>query len=293
MLVFTATAPLIDMFAKFAAAETGPAQIAWFRFVLQALFLAPLLAWRGGLAPPTRAEWTLHAARGTLVAAATTFFFAAVATMPLADALAIFFVAPLILTLLSGAMLGEPVGWRRVTACLVGLCGAMVVIRPGFAAFGWTAAAPLAAAVCFALYLALTRRHGARIGALAMQFWSSIAGAGAMTLALCVGGLAGVPGFGIAAFGTETAMMLLGVGVCATAAHLAITVAFSRAPAAALAPLQYLELATATLAGWLAFGDWPGQAVWIGMAMIVGSGLFVVMRERAAARRFARGAAGA
>jgi len=285
MLAFVILAPTMDMFAKLAAgAGSPPAQVTLARFWLQVALLAPFLALSGALRLPAPSALRRHALRGGLMATATTFFFTAVAAMPLADALAIFFVAPLILTMLSGLLLGEPVGWRRWTACAVGLCGALVVIRPGFAAFGSVALAPLGAALCFSTAVALTRRDSAAFGPLAMLFWSALAGGLLMLTAMALGWAAGVAVLSPVAPGGAMAGWLLMVGVCATVAHLAITVAFSRAPAGALAPLQYLEIATAVTLGYLVFGDWPGGPTWAGLALIVGAGGYVIARERALAR---------
>jgi drug/metabolite transporter (DMT)-like permease len=209
--------------------------------------------------------------------------------MPMAEAIAIFFVEPLILTLLSGPLLGERVGWRRYLACVVGFGGAMLIIRPSFAEFGWLAAAPLAAALCFALYLALTRRHALRLDPVSMQLWSGVAGAAVIGALLLVGHAMGSTFFRVAPVGTETLWMMLGVGAFATVSHFFIAAAFARAPASVLAPFQYLEIITAVLAGYLAFGDFPDAVTWAGIAIIVGSGLVIFHRERVASRRAATG----
>ena len=284
MLLFAATAPLLDMFAKLAS-ESPPAQTAFARFAAQAVAMALILRLRGRLVAPPRGEWALHAGRGALLAGSTVFFFLALTGLPMAEALAIFFVEPLILTLLSGPLLGETVGWRRYLACAAGFCGALLVVRPGFAAFGLLALAPVAAATCFALYLGLTRRHALRLDPLTMQLWSGVAGAALLGAVLTLGWLADFRALSPRAVDAPTLALLLGVGAFATVAHLAIAAAFARAPASVLAPFQYLEIVTATLAGWLAFGDFPDAATWAGVAIIVGAGLVVFHRERVAARR--------
>lgn len=285
MVAFAVTAPILDMFAKFAAAEATPPQIAFARFATQSVLMGAALWGMGRLTIPPRAEWGVHAGRGALLAAATTFFFLALGGMPMAEAIAIFFVEPLILTLLSGPLLGERVGWRRYLACAVGFGGALLVIRPSSAAFGWLSAAPLAAALCFALYLALTRRHALRLDPIAMQFWSGVAGAAFIGALIAAGHVAGSDFLRAAPVGRETLLMMLGVGAFATLSHFFIAAAFARAPASVLAPFQYLEIIAATLAGYLAFGDFPGPTTWAGVAVIVGSGLVVFHRERVAAHR--------
>jgi S-adenosylmethionine uptake transporter len=283
-VLFTVFAPLMDMFAKMASAEASAGQIAFARFALQSAVLAPVMALTVGLRLPPRTDWGIHAARGALVALSTLFFFAALAVMPMADTIAIFFIEPLILTLLSGPLLGEQVGWRRLLACAVGLSGALLVIQPSFAAFGWAAAWPVAAAVCFALYLILTRRHALRLDPMSMQFWSGVPAAAVMAAALAVGGPLAVPTLGMNGFGWQTAAQIVAMGAFATVAHLAVSAAFARAPASTLAPFQYLEILTAVAAGWFAFGDFPAGMTWAGLTLIVGSGLVVFHRERTAAR---------
>ena len=285
MVAFAATAPILDMFAKFAAAEATAPQIAVARFAVQSVAMAAVLWAMGRLRLPPRAEWGVHFGRGALLAAATTFFFLALSGMPMAEAIAIFFVEPLILTLLSGPLLGEKVGWRRYLACAVGFGGALLVIRPSFAAFGWLTLAPLAAALCFALYLALTRKHALRLDPVSMQLWSGVAGAAVIGALLLGGHAIGSSFMRVAPVGGETMLMMLGVGLFATISHFFIASAFARAPASVLAPFQYLEIITATVAGYLAFGDFPGALTWAGVAIIVGSGLVIFHRERVAARR--------
>ncbi|MEO1274879.1 MAG: DMT family transporter, partial [Pseudomonadota bacterium] len=210
---------------------------------------------------------------------AATFFIASVQVMPLADALAIFFVAPLLLTALSWAVLGERVGWRRLSACLLGFLGALIVVRPSFAALGPAALMPLATAATFVVYLLLTRRVAQVEGALAMQAWAGVFGAALMGLGLL---LLPIPAFDPGWPPIEVWPLYIGGAAAAIVGHLFLVAAFARAPASLLAPLQYLELVTASVAGLLLFGDFPDLFSWLGILLIVGSGLFVLGRERAA-----------
>ncbi|MEO1328893.1 MAG: DMT family transporter [Pseudomonadota bacterium] len=288
--------PCIDAIAKILINDTPaiPAvQIAFFRFLAQIALLAPLafltVGWR--VLKPRR--FGLMALRGLLIAGAGIFFFASLKAMPLAETVAIFFVEPLLLTALSAALLGERIGWRRISAVLVGLAGAMLIVRPSFIEVGWAATLPFGAAVCFALYLLLTKIL-AEESAFALQFWSAVSALVVMTLAMGLGVLLldGAAG-GIArewlapAAPTPRQWALLALlGLIATSAHMVIVFAFQRAPASLLAPFQYLEIVGATTLGWLVFGEFPdpatpaGQATWAGVLLVVGSGLFVFARER-------------
>jgi len=273
--------PAIDALAKLLAATMAPGQVAWGRFFFQTLFLAlPLLALGG---PAVRPRLDIHAARGALIAGTTLLFFWSLVWLPLADAIAIFFVEPLILTLMSALFLGEAIGWRRVTAILVGFAGALVVIQPSWQVFGLPALLPLAAATCFAGYLTLTRFLQAE-GAVAMQFWAGAFALAMLTVAILAGQLTGIAVLDPAWPTQVEWLMLAGVGAVATIGHLLVVMAFRRAPAGILAPFQYLEIISATLLGLLIFGDFPDATTWLGVAIIVGAGLYVFHRERRLAR---------
>ncbi|MEM7254799.1 MAG: DMT family transporter, partial [Pseudomonadota bacterium] len=175
MVVAMAILPGIDAIAKWLTASMGTVQITAARFLFQSLFLLPF-AWS------LRESWSTrsllwNAARGVLIATTTTVFWYSLTFLPLAEAIAIFFVEPLILTVLSSVFFGERVGWRRYSAVLIGLLGALIVIRPNFAAIGWIAALPLCAALCFALYLLITRHLAPDEDPASMQFVSGIFGA--------------------------------------------------------------------------------------------------------------------
>ena len=282
---FALLGPFIDVFAKLATEEIPAAEITLGRFLTQSALLIPIVFLRGALRRMDAREALLHATRGVLMAVATIFFFAALKHMPIADAISIFFVEPLILTLLGGLLLGEPVGWRRYAACAVGFMGALIVIRPSFANLGWVAALPLGTAVCFALYLILTRTLAQRVDPFAMQAYSGVVGAVFVAIVLIV-----FEGTGDATFdpvwpSDRGFLLLLGVGIAATVSHLLVVYAFRAAPASVLAPLQYLEIVSATAFGWFIFGDFPDAMKWLGISIIIGSGLFIIARERRAARR--------
>ena len=204
--------------------------------------------------------------------------------MPLADSAAIFFVEPLVLTLLSALFLGESIGYRRLLAVIIGFAGALIVIRPSFEAVGPAAVLPLLAALCFASYLAITRRHAASENARVMQFWVCVFGAAALFAAMLIGS-----GNSIAVLqpswpsGDDWAL-LVGLGLIATLSHTLAINAIRLTPAGILAPFQYLEILGATILGIAVFSDMPDSATLIGTAIIVGSGLYVFRRERLVAR---------
>ena len=278
-------APGVHAIAKGLGDTLAPGQIAWARFFFQLLFLLPLV-WiaQGGRIPmPSLAQGL----RGLLMASATLFFFWALTYMPLADSAAIFFVEPLILTLMAALFLGEPIGWRRALAVVVGFVGAVIVIRPSFEAVGAAALLPLLAAFCFAAYLTITRRLARTEDARSMQFWVCVFAALVLSLAMAVGSQESWEVLRPSWPALGEWALLLGLGVIATSSHMLAIYAFRQAPAGVLAPFQYLEILGATILGVIFFGDMPDGTTLLGIAIIVGSGLYVFRREQAIARRSA------
>ncbi|MEM8812032.1 MAG: DMT family transporter [Pseudomonadota bacterium] len=275
--------PGIDAIAKSLAGQVSPGQIAASRFLFQTLLLAPFVIGSVHLRVG-RAIW-IHAARGFLIALATLLFFTSLRVLPLAEAISIFFVSPLILTVLAAMLLGEPIGWRRILAVLVGFVGALIIVRPSYALFGWQAILPFCAAFAFAFYLILTRLLAREGDPVTIQFYAGVFGGLTMAIALLAGGMASIPIL-TPSWPTISQWALLALlGVIGTGAHVLVVHAFKRAPASILAPFQYLEIISATTLGFLVFGDFPDATTWIGISIIVASGLYVFHRERAVAAR--------
>jgi S-adenosylmethionine uptake transporter len=146
MIVAMLALPGIDAIAKWLAGSVSSGQVTWSRFFFQIILMSPLLLrTRGPWLTP--ALW-LHAARGAMIAFATLFFFSGLAYLPMADAIAIFFIEPLLVTLLSALFFGEAIHWRRISAISLGLVGALIIIRPSFTEVGFAALYPVAAAFC-------------------------------------------------------------------------------------------------------------------------------------------------
>ena len=132
MLAFAIIGPLIDLFAKLASAQVPIGQIILSRFILQGFVLLPVAIILSLAHRPTFQEFQMHFLRATLILIGTGSFVSAIKYMPLADAMAIFFVEPFMVTLLGGFVLGETVGYRRLIACLIGFFGALFIIKPSF-----------------------------------------------------------------------------------------------------------------------------------------------------------------
>ena len=281
MLGFAAFGPVIDVFAKLAGEAGIPVfQISGARFAMQVLILMPFALFYRALHLPDLRETGLYILRGGLILIATSFFFASLNYLPIADAISIFFIEPFVLTLLGAILLGETIGWRRITACLVGFCGALLVIQPQYAEVGIAAAFPLGTAICFALYLILTRQMTQKAHPLAVQIYTSLAAFMLIMPVLLVMDNGAIAALDMISLDNYQLSLLIGVGIAASIAHMFITVAFRHAPVAVLAPLQYLEIISATLFGWWVFSDLPNQTTFLGVLIIVSSGLYVFMRER-------------
>ncbi len=285
MVGFAALAPLMDAFAKLASDAIPIGQIVATRFGIQALLLTPIALMLGTMRRPGHGELALHVARAALILLATAAFFGALTVMPIADAISIFFVEPFILTLMGAAILGESIGWRRLLACAVGFGGALLVIRPSFTAFGWMALLPLLTAVAFALYMILTRRMAQRLHPVALQAWTALAAAALILPVLALFNDTGIAMLDVVRPEGRFWGFLLGVGLVASVTHLLLSGALKFAPAATVAPLQYLEIVAATGLGYLLFADFPDALTGLGITIIIGSGLFVILRERQMGRR--------
>ncbi|WP_322889827.1 MULTISPECIES: DMT family transporter [unclassified Yoonia] len=285
MIGFCVTAPLLDVAAKLASGSIPVGQVTAARFVGQCALMAPFV-WMMGLSlRVARAQWPALILRAFFLLVSTFCFIAAISVMPLADALAIAFVAPFIVLLVGKFYLGEDVGPRRAGAALVGFVGVLLVIQPSFDAFGSVALFPLGTAVGFAFYILVTRGLSRRMHPVALQFHT-----GLVASVMCLPVL-------LLAQGTGSAMLdpvwpegvawlwLIGVGFFASLSHMMMTYALSLAPSATLAPLQYLELPVATLLGYLVFSDFPNALTLTGIGIIISAGLYMIHRERVTARQ--------
>jgi drug/metabolite transporter (DMT)-like permease len=279
--------PVMDAIAKYMATfeAMSPGQVTFYRFFFQLVCTLPLLFVVFGWAALSAKRPWVNLLRGALHGAASLLFFVAVKYMPLADVFAIYFVEPFILAALSALFLGDKVGWRRWLAIVVGFGGAMIVIQPSFEIFGWKALLPVACAFLYALYLFMNRAVGEADSPLTMQTMAGIGGTIFMAGALWVGASAGVDDFAPSLPASWLGLVLLLIlGSISGYAHMLVVRAFRLAPLSLLAPFQYFEIISATILGYALFGDFPNVSKWIGILIIVGSGLFIIWRERVQSR---------
>ena len=280
MVIAVLISPLIDIFAKLAITTIPSAEITAVRFVLQMLFILPVVLVRGTLFDLTWKKTGLHMLRGGLLVVTMLSFITTLKAMEVADAIAIFFVEPIILTILGSIFLKETIGWRRYTACAVGFSGALLVIQPSMQEVGWIALLPVVSAFGLAVFLLVTRMVAQNEDPWSMQFHAGVWGALFCGILLYFGNGTGSEIFDPVVPDMTAGLYLIGVGVTATISGVLGVYAYRAAPASVLAPLQYLEIVSATIFGWLVFGHLPDALKWLGIAIIISSGLYIIWRER-------------
>ena len=285
MLGFCVMAPLLDVAAKLASAEIPVGEIVFTRFFGQGVvMLTPVLVMGFGVRiAPTLIP--LVALRGLFLILSTYCFVAAVAVMPIADALAIAFVEPFLILYAGKLLFGEEVGPRRLIAATVGFIGVLMVIQPSFQAFGAVALFPLGTAVTFAAYMIVTRRLSRHMHPVPMQFHTSWVSSLICLPVLVLGQAYALPTLDPVMPQGVFWLWLAGVGVFAAMSHMLMTYALRYAPSATLAPLHYLEIVSAVILGFLIFGDFPNNLALTGIFVILTAGLYVVWRERQLERK--------
>ena len=272
MLVAVACFALMDAGLKGLTAHYPPFQVAALRALASLPFVLAWVVASTGVRTLVHVRWPLHLLRGAMGVAMMAAFAYALRTLPLATAYSIFFVAPLLITALSVPLLGERVGPRRWTAIVIGLVGVLVLLRPrGDGMLGMAALMVLLAALMYA-FSAITVRWLARTDSnQAMVVWALV------LMALGAGAIA-LPGW-VPVRG-EHAWLVLGVGVTGAIGQYAITAAFRLGEASLLAPLEYTALVWGVLLDLLVWNTLPDAVTWLGAAIIVASGLYLLRRER-------------
>lgn len=260
-----------DAVSKWLGETHSPLQIIFFRTLVSLPLIALLAHFAGGLRKLRTKRPGMHALRGLIYTATMVCFVWGLTLLPLAEATAIAFVAPLFVTLLSVPLLGERIDPPVLIASLVGFVGVLIVVRPNGAAFQLGALVMIAAAFFYALMMLTARRYGAREHLWAMLFYMAF-----VPLIVTAFTLPWV-------WQTPQPWHWLGFiasGVLGVAATAFITLAFRFAPAAIAAPFDYTAMLWAVLLGAWFWGEMPDLWVWVGSALIMSSGLAVAYHDR-------------
>jgi drug/metabolite transporter (DMT)-like permease len=271
MLAAMSVMPVVDSISKHLAATYSPEQITWMRNLVHALVILPVAVAVNGVDGLQAQARLLQLVRAAAFVLMTTAYITALRTMPLAEALAIVFVFPFLVTILSAIFLGERVGAFRWTAVVIGFAGVGLVIRPGMNVMNAGAPWALAAAVCTAVYVVLTRKLSAHTGNLTLLFWPAALG----TLMLSPF----VPANWVTPYGTDLGLLVL-IGVLAAAGHMLIILAFRFGEASLVAPFNYTQFIMASILGYLLFADFPDLFTLFGIALIIAAGVVVAVREQ-------------
>jgi drug/metabolite transporter (DMT)-like permease len=265
---------VIDGLAKVMVQDMDVLQIIWARFTF-ALPLLPFIIGRRWSELLHVQRTGLLVARGLIPIVGGISIVLALSTMPLADATALMFVSPLMLTALAVPLLKERVGLHRWSAVVIGFLGVLVVVRPGRGAMQGAALLPLLTAFLYALYQIATRVLSRTTPAFVSFSYMVVVGTAGSTLVLPF------------VWRTPDALgwaMMAASGLLHGLAHYLVTRAFALAPAAILAPFNYAQLIGATVFGYLVFRDLPDRWTIVGALVIVAAGLYVAYRERRLAR---------
>lgn len=264
-----------DAIAKTLSAGYLPVQILFIRNLI-ALPIAAAIAWRIGGATALRSHRPVaHLVRGAIWVGAAVTFFTGLSLLGLAEATVLIFAAPVFITALSALVLKEHVGWRRWLAVLVGFAGVLIVVRPGSSTFQAASLYPVATAFLYAALMISARWVDARESVWTLMLY--LTGAGALISALAMP-------FTWVPVRMEDLWLFVGIALFGTAGITLITQAFRLAPAAVVAPFDYTALIWATLMGWLFWNEIPDAMTYLGAAVIIASGVFIVWRESRAGK---------
>ena len=270
-LLAWAILPFMDTIAKYLSAELSFFQITWARYFFTVFFTLPFMFFffRKNL------TWTsqpkLQIFRGLTLFFANILFFYSISIISMAKALTLAFVAPLITTALSPIFLGEKVGFRRWSAVIIGFVGSLIVIRPGFIEFNLATVAALGTGFFYGIYLVITRKLHTSDSPLLTLLLTGVVGAVVASFL--------VPVVWINPTFNQWALLAL-MGIFACLGHLFLILSLKYADASKLAPFGYFEIVTNVILGYYYFGDFPHYWTWVGLAIIICSGVYITFRER-------------
>jgi drug/metabolite transporter (DMT)-like permease len=264
--------PFLDVVAKFLGQQNVPIiEIVWARLFFGMVMTAPLVWRMDGARNLIPQRPVIHTIRAIFLVAATGLFFWALKFQGIAETLAIFFVQPLVITMLSPLVLGEKVGVRRWLAVAVGFMGTLIIIRPGCQSLNPGVFMALGAGTSLALYMLLTRRIAGSASAMTTTFLTSLAGAVLTSIAVVFVWQAPTP---------QQWWLFLLLAFIATAGHYLIVRAYDYAEASLLAPLGYTEMIMAVIVGWYFFGDFPDTWTFVGVGILIACAIYISYRER-------------
>ena len=262
--------PIMDGFAKYLSSDLPVLQITWARYFFTVVFTLPIMFFFFR----KKLVWTdkpkLQLIRGLILLTANVCFFYSISIISLAKALTLAFIAPLIVTAFSPIFLGEKVGFRRWSAVIIGFIGSMVVIRPGFVEINLASLAALGTGVMYGFYLIITRKLSSSDNPLLTLLLTGVVGAIIISFVM--------PFVWIKPTLNQWSMMAA-IGIFACVGHLFIILSLKYADASKLAPFSYFEIVTNIIIGYYFFSDFPDKWTFLGLFIIILSGIYISRRE--------------
>ena len=262
--------PIMDGFAKYLSSELPVLQITWARYFFTVVFTFPLMFFFF----KKYLVWTdkpkLQLIRGLILLTANISFFYSISVISLPKALTLAFVAPLVVTAFSPFFLGESVGYRRWAAVIIGFIGSLVVIRPGFLEINLASLAALGTGIMYGFYLIITRKLSTSDNPLLTLLLTGVVGAIIATTFM--------PFVWVSPTFNQWSIMAA-IGLFACIGHLFIILSLKYADASKLAPFSYFEIVTNIIIAYYFFGDFPDSWTFLGLFIIVFSGIYISRRE--------------
>ncbi len=263
--------PVMDGFAKHLSVDLPILQITWARYFFTVVFILPIMFFFFNKQLAVSDKPKLQILRGLILLFANICFFYSISVIELAKALTLAFIAPLIVTAFSPLLLGEKVGFRRWTAVVVGFIGSLVVIRPGFLEINLASLSALGTGFLYGFYLIITRKLSTSDNPLLTLLITGIVGAVLVSLI--------IPFYWVKPSMSQWSLMA-GIGVFACIGHLFLILSLKYADASKLAPLGYTEIIPNILIGYYFFSEIPDTWTYLGLFIIVLSGLYISRREK-------------
>lgn len=262
----------LDASAKWLNRFQDPLLTVWARYAFSVVLVSVILnPWTTPGLLRTRRPW-LQAGRSVLLVLSTALNFFALQHLQLTETTAILFATPLLLALIAGPMLGEWAGPRRLAAIAVGFVGVLIIARPGLGGMHPAALFSVAGVFCYALYGVSTRLLAAYDSSATTMFYSGLAGVAIMTPVL--------PFVWTTPASALAWILMVAVGAFGALGHWLLILAHARAPVPVLSPFTYTQILWMIVLGYLVFGDVPDRWTLIGSAVVIGSGLYLLYRER-------------
>lgn len=269
--------PFSDAIAKWLSSSYTIIQIAWLRFFIQAiilLILSFILKYK------ISAFEKKYIFVSFFISASIVFLFWGLKYLPLANNIALFFIEPLVLTLLSVIILKEKLQKNHIVAVIIGLIGTLIIIRPNWSAYGMASFFPIVSAIFYALYLISLRQVSTKSNNKSLQFFIGILSTSILSIIIIICEFLDIDSFGFNQIKLNDWWLILLLGIITTIVQLLVSKAFFYSKASSLASFQYLEIISASILGWLIFNHLPDSLTITGAGIVIFSGLYLIRHER-------------